>query len=69
MLDQGSKKPTSSSSDVGVPAHKPRIGQGRAGVRRKTRPTLLPQPRQIPAPVTEPMPEVATQPQAASEHG
>ena len=47
---------------------KPRIGQGRAGVRRKTRVALPPQPRHIPVPGTEPMPEVTTQLQVASEH-
>ena len=49
-------------------AYKPRIGQGRAGVRGEMRVELPSQPRQIPVPVTEPMHEVAAQLQVASEH-
>ena len=62
------QRPTSSLSDVRIPTQKPRIGQGRAGVRRKMRAALPSQPRQTPAPATEPMPEVAAQLQVASEH-
>ena len=51
-----------------APVCKPRIGQGRAGVRRKVRVALPSQPRQTPGPATEPMPEVAAQPQVAAEH-
>ena len=60
------QKPTSSSSDVRAHVQKPRIGQGRTGVRRKMRIALLPQQRQIPIP--EPKPKVATQLQVTSEH-
>ena len=59
------QRPTSSSSDVSAPAQRPRIGQGREGLRRKMRPAPPSQPRQIPAPT----PEVAVQPQQASKHG
>ena len=62
------QKPTDSSGNVRAPAHKPRIGQGRAGVRRKMRVALLSQPRQTPDPTTEPMPEVKAQLQVAPEH-
>ena len=61
------QKLASSSSDVRAPACKPRIGQGRAGVRRKVRVALPSQSRQFPAPATEQMPEVASQPQVATE--
>ena len=47
-----------------APAQRPRIGQDRAGVRRKMRVAPSSQPRKIPAP----MPEVAAQPHMASEH-
>ena len=57
-------KPVNISSNVRAPVQKPRIGQGRAGVRRKTRVALPTQPRQIPIP----MPEVVTPPQVTSEH-
>ena len=60
------QKPTSSSRDVRTPVQKPRIGQGGAGVGRKMRVALPPQPRQIPIP--EPMPKVEKQLQATSQH-
>ena len=51
-----------------TPVCKPRIGQGREGVRRKVRVAPPSQPRQTPASATERMPEVAAQPQVAAEH-
>ena len=64
------QKPINSSSDVRPPVCKPRIGQGRAGVRRRGRIVLPLQPKQTSAPATKSMPEVAAQPQvtAQTEH-
>ena len=52
------------------PVCKPRIGQGRAGIRRRVRIVLPSQPKQTPAPITKSMPEVVAQEQmtAQTEH-
>ena len=66
------QKPIGPSIDTRPPVYKPRIEQGRAGVRRKVRMVMPSQPKQTLALATveKSMPEVATQPQvtAQTEH-
>ena len=64
------QKPMTSSTYIRAPVYKPRIGQGRAGVKRRSRTALPSQPKQTLATVTKSMPEVAAQPQvtAQTEH-
>ena len=64
------QKPMTSSTDIRPPVYKPRIGQCRAGVKRRARTGLPSQPKQTSATTTNSMPEVAAQPKltAQSEH-
>ena len=65
------QKPINSLTDTRLPVYKPRIGQGRAGVRRKVRIVMPSLPKQTlalaPVTVEKSMPEVATQPQVAAQ--
>ena len=62
------QKPMTSSTDIRSPVYKPRIGQGRAGVKRRVRTALASQPKQTLAPATKSMPEVAAQPQVTQHN-
>ena len=63
------QKPISSSTDMRPPVYKLRIGQGRAGVRRRVKMIMPSQPKQTltPATVEKSIPEVAKQPQVTAQ--
>ena len=70
MLEVKDKSQVTSSTDIRPPVYKPRIGQGRAGVKRRARTALPSQPKQTFTPAAKLMPKVAAQPQvtAQTEH-
>ena len=62
------QKPISPFTDTRPPVYKPRIGQGRASVRRRVKTVMLSLPKQTLAEATveKLMPEVVTQPQVTA---
>ena len=60
-------KPTVTQTEVRSPTYKPRVGQGRVGLRRKVKMVILPQPMQVIPSIAEKQKlEIMTQPEIIS---